>query len=86
VTEANPVHPGDEVAVYLTGMGDWNQTVDPNRVVGERNGLTPVREVRAFVEGSGYQQVVYAGAVPGQLPGLSQVNVRIAPDLKFVGN
>jgi uncharacterized protein (TIGR03437 family) len=42
-------------------------------------------QVQAFVEGAGYQPVLYAGAVRGELPGLMQVNVRINSDLIYYG-
>lgn len=35
--------------------------------------------------GAGSQEVTFAGGVPGQLPGLLQVNVLLAPDLQVNG-
>lgn len=85
VKEQNPVEPGDEVAVYINGAGVLSESVEADKIVSTDSLPRPLAEVRAFVDGSGYQVVNYAGAVRGQLPGLIQVNVRIAPDLKYVG-
>lgn len=84
-TPERMVSAGDEVSVYLTGAGVLDAPVDANAVVEAKELPRPAQEVKAFVEGSGGQVVLFAGAVRGQLPGLTQVNVRIAPDLKYFG-
>lgn len=84
-TVDNPAHPGDEVAVYLVGGGVFDRPVDESKIVTAAENDLPrtANSVTAFVEGFGGQVVRYAGAVRGELPGLMQVNVRIASDLKY---
>lgn len=84
-TREHPVRAGDEVTVYLTGGGALDRALDETRVVGDGELPRAANRVQAFVEGAGYQPVLYAGAVRGELPGLMQVNVRINSDLIFYG-
>jgi hypothetical protein len=76
------VAPGELLTIFGSGLADREFRFQP-----EQTGSIPreVEGTRFLVEGSGYQQVLYAGAVRGELPGLMQVNVRIAPDLVFYG-
>lgn len=85
VTEHNPVQPGDEVAVYINGAGALTELFDAGAILTSERLPQPLAEIRASIDGSGGQVVSFAGGVRGQLPGLLQVNVRLAADLKYDG-
>lgn len=85
VTEQNPLRPGDEVAVYINGAGALSELFDAGAILTSERLPQPLAEIRAFIDGSGGQAVTFAGGVRGQLPGLLQVNVRIAEDLRYEG-
>jgi uncharacterized protein (TIGR03437 family) len=74
-TAANPVKIGGYISLYATGEG---QTI-PNGVDGVLGSSTPTQPVLPVVVTVGgiQAQVQYAGSVPGQVAGLSQVNVQI---------
>lgn len=74
-TPANPVKLGGYILLYATGEG---QTI-PSGVdskLGDSSPAHPVLPVNVTVGGIP-AQVQYVGDVPGQVAGLSQVNVRI---------
>ena len=81
---ANPAKPGEVVAIFVSGAGRLGNIADDAAAVPfPPPGL--VGDVRAFISGSGGQVVTSQGGVAGQLPGLVQVNVRIAPDFAYHG-
>jgi uncharacterized protein (TIGR03437 family) len=75
VTPSNPIHPGDEIAIYLSGLG----TTMPVVAAGTEAPADPLsRTVRTPVVmlGSVALPVEYSGLAPGQV-GVYQVNARI---------
>jgi uncharacterized protein (TIGR03437 family) len=83
-SELNPAKPGDVVTVFLSGAGQLSGIRDDAAAVSAPPPALAA-PVTAFISGSGGQQVTFAGGVPGQLPGLVQVNVRIGADFIFHG-
>jgi uncharacterized protein (TIGR03437 family) len=83
-SQSNPAAPGEVVSVFVSGAGRLQGVVDDALAVREPiPGLA--QPIRAFISGSGGQEVTFAGGVAGQLPGLVQVNVRIGADFAFHG-
>ena len=75
---SNPARLGSVLVLFGTGAG---QTVPPS-ADGEVAGGSlpkPIAPVRATIPGLLPLQVLYAGAAPGQVAGVTQVNVRL-PD------
>jgi uncharacterized protein (TIGR03437 family) len=72
---ANPAARGSVVMFYATGLGQ----TDPPGVDGEitRDVLArPRLQVRAWVQGQ-EAEVVYAGAAPGSVSGVMQINIKV---------
>jgi len=78
-TPQNAASPGSIVVIYATGEG----LVTPVLVTGTINPPSslpkPVLPVRIFIGGR-EAEVLYAGAAPGQVTGLLQVNARLPLD------
>lgn len=75
----NPTKPGSRVVLFGTG---WGETVPPS-VAGEVAPLSETRLLRnTFTARVGYQPatVEYAGAAPGLVSGVTQINIKL-PDL-----
>ena len=76
VTPTNPLHAGDTVIIYLTGMGATNPAV----AVGTQTPvdlLTSVTQAPAVTVGSANLSVLYAGLAPGYISGLYQINATV---------
>ena len=73
-----PAERGSIVQVFATGEGVVNPAAPTGSVTS--TGRTPVARVRATVGGTD-ADVVFAGAAPGAVAGLLQVNVRIPPNV-----
>ena len=74
---ATPAKPGDIVTVYATGLGSTNPAFIPGDIA---SSIAPVSgAVRVTVGGVTLQpeDVLYAGAVPQSICGLSQLNMRL---------
>jgi uncharacterized protein (TIGR03437 family) len=71
-----PAAKGSYVSIYATGEGQTNPGGIDGRIAGGGSLPKPVREVQAWVDGKP-AEVQYAGAAPGAVAGLFQVNVRI---------
>jgi uncharacterized protein (TIGR03437 family) len=80
----NRAKAGDTITVFVSGGGRLNGVEDDAAAV-----VSPVpvavNRVSASLVGAGSQEVTFAGGVPGQLPGLLQVNVLLAPGLQIHG-
>ncbi len=77
---AHPAPAGSIVVFYATGGGKYDMDVS----AGGSAPLTPLAHLQSPVGvtiGSTPAEVLFAGAAPGQLSGLIQVNVRIPADL-----
>jgi uncharacterized protein (TIGR03437 family) len=76
VTPTNPLHPGDTVVIYLTGMGPTS----PEVAAGEQTPptlLTSVTQAPTLTLGSTNLSILYAGLVPGFVSGLYQINATL---------
>ncbi len=74
VTPSNPVHRGDVLSIYATGLG----ATSPNFVAGTpaSNSLVSVAIPPAVTLGGVPVQVLFAGLAPGQI-GVYQINVKV---------
>jgi len=73
VTPTNPLHGGDTVVIYLTGMGPTSPTVQAGLQTPPTL-LTSVTQAPSLTLGSTNLSISYAGLVPGSLSGLYQIN------------
>jgi uncharacterized protein (TIGR03437 family) len=73
----NPAAVGSVVVLYATGSGQTNPAVTDGTISNDPNNLPqPVLPVSVKVNGLD-AQVLYAGAAPGLVAGVTQLNVRI---------
>ena len=75
VTDANPIHAGDSLVIYLTGLGQTNPAQD----AGQPAPLSPLANalVQPTVTINGVNlPVLYAGLSPGEV-GVYQINVTV---------
>lgn len=75
VTPSNPIHRGDVVVVYLTGLGATNPAVEAGQAAGSDQLATAVTQPVVTLGGVGLP-VAFAGLTPG-FPGLYQINLNI---------
>lgn len=76
VTPTNPLHPGDTVIIYLTGMGPTS----PGIAAGQAAPLSPlswVTQSPTISLGGSNLNVLYAGLVPSYVSGLYQINATV---------
>jgi uncharacterized protein (TIGR03437 family) len=76
VTPTNPLHGGDTVVIYLTGMGPTSPAVQAGLQTPPTL-LTSVTEAPALTLGSSNLSIGYAGLVPGFVSGLYQINATL---------
>lgn len=75
VTTANPVHRGDVLVIYLTGLGQTSPAV-PTGVPGSSDPLSTALTLPQVTLGGTGLSVSYAGLTPGEV-GVYQVNVNV---------
>jgi uncharacterized protein (TIGR03437 family) len=76
-TAANPAHLGDTILLYLTGEGDYNQTITPRTgliVPASLNPLPQLNPLPTITIGGAPATVAYAGPLVGSILGLLQIN------------
>jgi uncharacterized protein (TIGR03437 family) len=76
VTPTNPIHPGDTIVIYLTGMGPTS----PSVAAGMATPMSPlsfVTQAPVLTLGGSTLNVLYAGLVPGYISGLYQINATV---------
>jgi uncharacterized protein (TIGR03437 family) len=76
-TGANPAHLGDTILLYLTGEGDYNQTISPRTgliVPATLNPLPQLNPLPTVTIGGAPATVAYAGPLVGSILGLLQIN------------
>jgi uncharacterized protein (TIGR03437 family) len=78
VTNDNPAHPGDTVALYLTGLGKPYPSV-PAGAAGPDTGTELIEQIGVAVGGKNVGDLAYAGLAP-ELAGLYQINFKIPSD------
>ncbi len=76
LTAENPAYVGDEVTIYLTGGGELERALDPSTITKTGEPLRLRTTVTARMLDSA-AEVTYAGVVGGQLPGLTQINIKV---------
>jgi uncharacterized protein (TIGR03437 family) len=79
----NPAAPGSEVILYANGAGNLTPTASDGSVISTPPFPSPVLPVTVFI-GKQTAEVLYAGAAPGMVAGVLQMNVRI-PDTTPIG-
>jgi uncharacterized protein (TIGR03437 family) len=75
VTGSNPVHPGDVLVIYATGLGETapaGQTGSPAPM----SPLFPALTVPTVTLGNANLSLLYAGLAPGEI-GVYQINVKV---------
>jgi uncharacterized protein (TIGR03437 family) len=75
----SPAAKGSYISIYATGEGQTSPAGIDGRISSGGSLPKPVREVQVWVDGKP-AAVQYAGAAPGAVAGLLQVNVRIPLD------
>jgi len=75
ITPSDPVHRGDTLVLYLTGMGQVSPAVG-NGLPGPANPLAVALAPPAVFLGDVSLPVLYAGLAPGEV-GVYQINVQI---------
>ena len=76
VTATNPLHGGDTVVIYLTGMGPTSPAVQAGMQTPPTL-LTSVTQAPSLTLGSSNLSIGYAGLVPGFVSGLYQINATL---------
>ena len=75
----SPAARGSYISIYATGEGQTSPNGIDGRIATAGSLPAPIRQVQAWVDGKP-AEVQYAGAAPGAVAGLFQVNVRIPLD------
>jgi uncharacterized protein (TIGR03437 family) len=75
VTASNPVHPGDTLVIYLTGLGQTNPAV-PDGQPGPAGPLAVALNEPTVTLGGVGLTVAFAGMTPGEV-GVYQINVTV---------
>jgi uncharacterized protein (TIGR03437 family) len=73
---ANPATPGSIVVIYATGEGQVSPRPVDGSITGSGALAKPLGKVTVWIAGA-QAEVLYAGAAPGQVAGVLQVNARI---------
>jgi DNA-binding beta-propeller fold protein YncE len=76
VTPTNPLHGGDTVIIYLTGMGPTSPLVAAGQQTPPTL-LTSVTQAPTLTLGSSTLTIDYAGLAPGYISGLYQINATL---------
>ena len=81
---ANPAARGSLVVLYGTGAGQTNPAGDDGRISTGSPLPSPVLPVTVFIDNQP-AQLLYAGAAPGMVQGIIQINARV-PDTVSIGD
>jgi len=74
-TDSNPIHPGDELVIYLTGLGQTNPAGNTGYPA-PGNPLSNTLTATTVTLGGMNLPVIYAGLAPGEV-GVYQINVSV---------
>lgn len=74
-TLSNPIHRGDVLVIYATGLGHTNPDL-PAGTAAPSDTLTPARVTPTITIGGVAVEVLFAGLTPGQI-GVYQINVKV---------
>jgi uncharacterized protein (TIGR03437 family) len=83
-SETNPAEPGSIIVLFGTGGGPMDPAVPPGRVVSSTSLPQLTLPVSVNVGGRP-AEILYAGAAPGLVSGVFQINARIAEDVRERG-
>ena len=83
-SSANPAGRGSVVVLYGTGAGQTSPAGEDGRISMDTPFPTPVLPVKVFID-SQPAELLYAGAAPGLVQGIIQINVRV-PDTASSGD
>jgi len=72
----NPANPGSVVALYATGGGQTDPPGEDGKITSDLPYPKPVLPVLVFIDNQP-ADVLYAGAAPGSVQGVLQINARI---------
>ena len=72
----DPAARGSVVTMYATGAGEMNPSGNNGQITSSAPYPTPVLPVKVFIDNQ-TAEVLYAGAAPGFVQGLIQINVRV---------
>jgi uncharacterized protein (TIGR03437 family) len=73
---ATPAAQGSVVTFWATGMGPFSSTYEDGSIIGAN--YSPLRPAVRVTVGGVEGQLLYAGASPDMVAGVTQVNVRLA--------
>jgi uncharacterized protein (TIGR03437 family) len=76
VTPTNPIHYGDTLVIYLTGMGTISPAVNAG-LAAPMSPLSYVTDAPTLTLGGSPLTLLYAGLVPGYISGLYQINATV---------
>ena len=76
-SSANPAAPGSVLVLYATGMGETSPAGVDGSVTGYDSLPQPMLPITVAIDGQP-AQVLYAGAAPGMVAGIMQINVQIS--------
>ncbi len=84
-TAQNPAKPGDIIVLYGTGEGQTNPAGVNGKIA---NGVYPkiAQPVSITIDGQAATEILYAGAVPGVVAGVFQINVRVPVAITTAGD
>jgi len=71
-TDSNPIHPGDTLIIYVTGLGQTN----PVGVTGYPSSVASAVTAPVVTLGNTTLNVIYAGSAPGEV-GVYQINATV---------
>ena len=77
VSGGQPAKPGQLITLYATGLGDLMQAVPPGQLTTAADQVATPISVTIGGKTLASSDVLYAGASPGLLAGLYQINVRV---------
>lgn len=78
ISAANPAAAGSVVLIYMTGEGQTNPSGEDGKLAADKL-PAPLLPVSVTIAGKD-AQVLYAGAAPGIVAGLMQINAVVPPD------
>ncbi|MGA3019067.1 MAG: hypothetical protein ABSF62_18240 [Bryobacteraceae bacterium] len=76
VTPTNPIHYGDTLVIYLTGMGSTSPAVSAG-LAAPMSPLSWVTQAPSLTLGGSPLTLLYYGLVPGEISGLYQINATV---------
>jgi uncharacterized protein (TIGR03437 family) len=78
-SDLNPADRGSVIVLYASGAGQMDPPSDDGAITGDVL-ATPLAAVSVLVDGQN-TEILYAGAAPGLVAGVLQVNLRLPPQI-----